>query len=44
LWRPECLRQAEAFVADYNAQTQGTKIELSVGSAASSNAPRAAAA
>jgi hypothetical protein len=44
LWRPEYLRQAEAFVADYNAQTQGTKVELCVGSAASSSAPRAAAA
>ena len=28
LWRPEHLRQAEAFVADYNARTQGTKLEL----------------
>jgi hypothetical protein len=44
LWRPEYLRQAEAFVADYNAQTQGRKVELCVGSAASPSAPRAAAA
>jgi hypothetical protein len=29
LWRPEYLRQAEALVADYNARTQGTKLELS---------------
>ncbi len=29
LWRPEYLRQAEAFVAEYNARTQGTKVELS---------------
>ncbi len=28
VWRPEYLRQAEAFVTDYNAQTQGTKLEL----------------
>ncbi len=28
LWRPECLPQAEALVADYNAKTQGTKLEL----------------
>jgi hypothetical protein len=31
LWRPEYLRQAEAFVADYNARTQGTKLELAHG-------------
>jgi hypothetical protein len=29
LWRPEYLRQAEALVAEYNARTQGTKLELS---------------
>ncbi len=29
LWRPEYLRRAEAFVAEYNARTQGTKLELS---------------
>lgn len=29
LWRPEYLRQAEAFVADHNARTQGTKLTLS---------------
>ena len=29
LWRPEYLRQAEAFVADYNARIQGTKLALS---------------
>jgi len=29
LWRPEYLRQAEAFVRDHNAQTQGTKLALS---------------
>jgi hypothetical protein len=29
LWRPEYLRQAEAFVADYNARAQGTKLTLS---------------
>lgn len=28
LWRPEYLRHAEAFVADYNTRTQGTKLEL----------------
>ena len=44
LWRPENLRQAEAFVADYNAHTQGTKVELCLGFAPSSAAPRAAAA
>jgi hypothetical protein len=43
LWRPEYLRQAEAFVADYNAQTHGTNVELCLGFAASSSAPRAAA-
>jgi hypothetical protein len=29
LWRPEYLRQAEVFVADYNARVQGTKLALS---------------
>jgi hypothetical protein len=29
LWRPEYLRQAGAFLAEYNARTQGTKLELS---------------
>lgn len=29
LWRPEYLPRAEAFVADYNARTQGTKLDLS---------------
>ena len=28
LWRPEYLSQAEAFVADFNAQTRDTRIEL----------------
>jgi hypothetical protein len=28
LWRPEYLRQAEAFVADHNRQSQGARIEL----------------
>jgi len=28
LWRPEYLRQAGALVAEYNARTQGTKLEL----------------
>jgi hypothetical protein len=28
LWMPEYLRQAEAFVTDHNAQSQGTKLEL----------------
>lgn len=28
LWRPEYLSQAEAFVAAYNARTQGTRMEL----------------
>lgn len=28
LWRPEYLHRAEAFVADYNARAQGTKLEL----------------
>ena len=28
IWRPEYLRQAQAFVADYNAKTEGTKVEL----------------
>jgi hypothetical protein len=41
LWRPEFLRQAEAFVAEYNAQTQGTKLELSP-SFTESPAPRGA--
>jgi len=44
LWRTEYLRQAEAFVADYNAHTQGTKIELCPGFATSPGAPRPAAA
>jgi hypothetical protein len=35
LWRPEYLRQAEALAAEYNAKTQGTKLELSPGSVAS---------
>ena len=29
LWRPEYLRQAGALVAEHNARTQGTKMELS---------------
>ena len=29
LWRPEYLRQAGALLAEYNARTQGTKMELS---------------
>jgi hypothetical protein len=29
LWRPEYLRQAEALAAEYNARTQGAKLELS---------------
>jgi len=28
LWRPEYLRQAEAFVADYAAQARETKLDL----------------
>ncbi len=28
LWRPEYLRQAGALLAEYNARTQGTKMEL----------------
>ena len=28
LWQPDYLRQAEALVAEYNARTQGTKLEL----------------
>jgi len=28
LWRPEYLRQAGTLVAEYNARTQGTKLEL----------------
>src|SRR5512136_1876841 len=30
LWRPEYVRQAEALVAEYNARTQGTKLQLSL--------------
>ena len=32
LWRPEYLSQAKALVAEYNAETQGAKLELSPGS------------
>ena len=31
LWRPEYLSQAKALVAEYNAETQGAKLELSPG-------------
>lgn len=30
LWQPEYLRQAEAFVAAYNAETQGATVGLSL--------------
>jgi hypothetical protein len=43
LWQPEYLRQAQAFVADYNARTPGTTIELLPCFETSPGAPRAAA-
>ena len=44
LWRPEYLRQAEVFVADYNARVQGTKLALSPSFTESPAAKAAAAA
>jgi hypothetical protein len=44
LWRPEYLSQAEALVKDYNAQTQRTKLELSLPSLTAPATTRASAA
>jgi len=44
LWRPEYRRQAKAFVEEYNARTQGTKLELCLGLSASPGTARPAAA